>query len=130
MVARRAGGGDGDRRPGRVPGAALGEHWVLRGLRGLQADREAAWDLPKHHDRVDPADLPGLDGAPRSFVEFTHPLCSECREWEQRLLATGDPLLKVDVRDQPELAEKYGIAIVPTVVAIAPDGAVLERLAP
>ena len=90
-------------------------------LRGISAT---------HRDRVDPADLPGLDGVPRSFVEFTHPLCAECQEWERRLLATGDPLLKVDVRDQPELAKKYGIAIVPTVVAVAPDGEILERLAP
>lgn len=85
---------------------------------------------PTHHDRVDPADLPGLGAAPRSFVEFTHPLCAECRDWEQRLLGSGEPLLKVDVRDQPDLAKKYGIAIVPTVVAVAPDGEVLERLAP
>jgi hypothetical protein len=85
---------------------------------------------PTHYGRLDPSDLFGLDGAPRTFVEFTHPLCSECRDWEERLLATGDPLLTVDVRDRPELARKYGIAIVPTVVAVAPDGTVLERLAP
>ena len=85
---------------------------------------------PAHHDRLDPADLPGLDGAPRSFVEFTHPLCSDCRAWEQRLVASGDPLLKVDVRDQPDLARKYGISIVPTVVTVAPDGEVLDRLVP
>jgi hypothetical protein len=36
----------------------------------------------------------------------------------------------VDVRDRPELARKYGIAIVPTVVAVAADGTVLDRLAP
>jgi thioredoxin-like negative regulator of GroEL len=59
-----------------------------------------------------------------------HPLCSECRDWEQRLLATGDRLVKLDVRDRPDLAKKYGIAIVPTVVAVAPNGEVLERLAP
>jgi thioredoxin-like negative regulator of GroEL len=46
------------------------------------------------------------------------------------LLATGDRLLKVDVRDRADLAKKYGIAIVPTVVAVAPNGEVLERLAP
>ena len=85
---------------------------------------------PTHRDRVDPSDLPGLESVPRSFVEFTHPLCAECQDWEQRLLAIGDPVLKVDVRDQPDLAKKYGIAIVPTVVAVAPDGEVLERLAP
>lgn len=85
---------------------------------------------PTHHERVDPADLPGLDGAPRSVVEFTHPLCSECREWERRLAAAPEPLLTVDVRDRPDLARKYGVAIVPTVVAVGPDGRVLERLAP
>jgi hypothetical protein len=85
---------------------------------------------PTHHGWLDPSDLSGLDGEPRTFVEFTHPLCSECREWEQRLIATGDPLLTVDVRDRPELAKKYGIGIVPTVVAVAPDGTVIERLAP
>ena len=85
---------------------------------------------PHHHNRLDPADLAGLDGAPRSYVEFTHPLCSECHEWERRLAASGAPVLAIDVRDRPELARKYGVAVVPTVVAVAPDGAVLERLAP
>jgi hypothetical protein len=36
----------------------------------------------------------------------------------------------VDVRDRPDLAKKYGIAIVPTVLAVAPNGEVLERFAP
>ncbi len=90
-------------------------------LRGISAER---------HDHLDPADLPGHDGAARSFVEFTHPLCAECREWEERLLATGDPLVTIDVRERPELARKYGIAIVPTVIAVSPRGEVLERLAP
>ena len=85
---------------------------------------------PSHHDRVDPSDLPGLGDAARTFVEFTHPLCSDCLDWERRLRATDDPLVKVDVRERPELAGKYGIAIVPTVVVVAADGAVLERLAP
>ena len=85
---------------------------------------------PAHHDRIDPADLPELDGAPRSHVEFTHPLCSDCREWERRLAASDEPLLRVDVRERPDLARKYGVAIVPTVIAVAPDGEVLERLAP
>ena len=40
------------------------------------------------------------------------------------------PLVTIDVRERPELARKYGVAIVPTVVAVGPDGRVLERLAP
>jgi len=33
-------------------------------------------------------------------------------------------------RERPDLARKYGIAVVPTVLAVASDGTVLERLAP
>ena len=85
---------------------------------------------PSHHNHLDPADLAGLDGHPRTYVEFTHPLCSDCREWEERLSAADEPLITVDVSRNPDLAHKYGVAIVPTVVAVSPDGTVLERLAP
>jgi len=83
---------------------------------------------PRHHDRIDPADLPAPPPE-RLFVEFTHPLCSECQEWERRLAGDGT-LVKLDVRERPDLARKYGIAVVPTVLAVAADGEVLERLAP
>ena len=86
---------------------------------------------PGHHDRIDPGDLAGLDGHREAYVEFTHPLCAECREWEQWLRSEGRrPLVTVDVRERPELARKYGVAIVPTVVAVDASGAVVERLAP
>jgi hypothetical protein len=84
---------------------------------------------PRHHGQIDTADLEGIDGRP-VYVEFTHPLCSECHDWERRLSSEPDPLLKLDVTDRPELARKYGVAVVPTVLRVAPDGAVLERLAP
>jgi hypothetical protein len=84
---------------------------------------------PRHHDRIDTADLPP-SSAERTYVEFTHPLCSECQEWERRLSADEAPLVVLDVRERPDLARKYGIAVVPTVLAVAADGAVLERLAP
>jgi uncharacterized protein DUF4395 len=85
---------------------------------------------PGHHDRLDPADLVGLGDRSRAYVEFTHPLCSECREWEERLRSNGEALVTLDVRERPDLARKYGIALVPTVLAVGPDGTVLERLAP
>jgi hypothetical protein len=84
---------------------------------------------PRHHGRIEIADLNGIDGRP-AYVEFSHPLCSECHEWELRLGSEPEPLLKLDVKDRPDLARKYGIAVVPTVVKVAPDGVVLERLAP
>jgi hypothetical protein len=87
-------------------------------LRGIAA---------KHVSRIDPGDVP-LDGA--GVVQFTHPLCSECLEWERRLESEGRPHAAIDVSRDPELARKYGVAVVPTVVAVAGDGTVLERLAP
>ena len=83
---------------------------------------------PRHHSHIDTADLPAPTGE-RTYVEFTHPLCSECQEWEERLSGDGR-LVKLDVRERPDLAHKYGIAVVPTVLAVAADGTVLERLAP
>ncbi len=85
---------------------------------------------PRHHSHIETADLPVLDGHRRVFVEFSHPLCGECREWERRLAAAPEPLVTLDVRERPDLARKYGIAVVPTVIAVAENGAVLERLAP
>ena len=87
-------------------------------LRGIAA---------KHVARIDPGDVP-LAGA--GVVQFTHPLCSECLEWERRLESEGRPHAAIDVSRRPELARKYGVAVVPTVVAVAGDGTVLERLAP
>jgi hypothetical protein len=86
----------------------------------------------RHIDRVDLGDLADVaaHGAVSDVVvEFTHPLCSDCRQLEQRLLAEGRAVVTVDVRERPELARKYGIALVPTAVAIGPDGVVSERLA-
>jgi hypothetical protein len=85
---------------------------------------------PRHHTQIELGDIGGPNGAELSYVEFTHPLCSECHEWEQRLSARPEPLVKIDVRERPELARKYGVAVVPTVVAVSGDGAVVERLAP
>jgi hypothetical protein len=86
----------------------------------------------RHHDRIEPADLglePGRAAAPRTIVQFTHPLCTECRELATELAAGPDPLVVLDVRERPDLAHKYGVAIVPTAFAIGSDGSVLERLA-
>ena len=100
---------------------------------GCQAYRLAArlrGVAARHVTRIDPADvaLPVTDGS--AVVHFTHPLCSECRDWEERLQRERRAHVVVDVSRQPRLAEKYGIAVVPTVVSIAADGTVLRRLAP
>jgi uncharacterized protein DUF4395 len=82
--------------------------------------------------RIDSVDLAEL-GAPSAsgeiVVQFTHPLCTDCHSLEQELRASGRTVVTVDVSRRPELARKYGVALVPTAVAVAPGGAVVERLA-
>jgi hypothetical protein len=85
----------------------------------------------RHVKQIDLEDV-GLspNGRPRTIVHFSHPLCSECRDWEARLESDQQPYVVVDVKRRPELARKYGITVVPTVVSVSGDGSVLQRLAP
>ena len=84
----------------------------------------------RHIDRIDLGDFGEVTAhGGELVVEFTHPLCSDCRSLEERLRSEGRRVVTVDVRDRPELARKYGIALVPTAVAIGPDGVVTSRLA-
>lgn len=83
-------------------------------IRGIYGDRL---------DRVDPSDL-DLDLKEETTVLFTHPLCGECRDVGERLRGEESPLVTVDVKSRPDLARKYGISVVPTVVTVARDGSV------
>jgi hypothetical protein len=77
--------------------------------------------------RIDPADVGDL--AEGTVVQFTHPLCSECHRLEHDLRTEGRPVITVDVRSRPDLARKYGVAIVPTAIAVDGSGGVLTRIA-
>jgi hypothetical protein len=88
-------------------------------LRGIRSHRL---------DRVELADF-GLTPDGEVVLQFTHPLCSDCRTLEERLRAEGRHVVTVDVSKQPDLARKYGVALVPTAVAVTGTGAVQARLA-
>ena len=62
-------------------------------------------------------------------VAFGHPLCTDCHSFEAEMRAAGRQLVVVDVRQHRWLARKYGVALVPSAVAVAPDGRVTARLA-
>ena len=79
-------------------------------------------------DRVELADF-GLSPDGEVVLQFTHPLCSDCRALEERFRAEGRHVVTVDVSKKPDLARKYGVALVPTAVAVTGRGAVLARLA-
>lgn len=81
-------------------------------------------------DRVDLADV-GVTSRPDGdiVVSFGHPLCTDCQALEAEVRASGRRLVSVDVRSQRGLARKYGVTLVPTAVAVAPDGRVVARVA-
>src|SRR3990170_1742331 len=79
-------------------------------------------------DRIDLSEI-GVDHGGELVVQFTHPLCTDCRTLEQRLRDAGHRVVTVDVSRRPELARKYGIAVVPVAVAVAVGGTVTTRLA-
>lgn len=93
----------------------------LRGIRSHQLERVELADLASLDTRATAAD--------RVAVEFTHPLCTECRHLERRLSGEGWAVVSVDVRARPDLARKYGVEVVPTAVAIDRRGTVTARLA-
>src|SRR5919197_595262 len=43
---------------------------------------------PRHHAQLDPSDF-GLGDSAGGYVEFSHPLCGECAQWEPRLQDRG-----------------------------------------
>jgi hypothetical protein len=88
-------------------------------LRGIQT---------RHLDRLELTDVGGPLPAGELVVAFSHPLCTGCRELISELEADGTPHLTVDVRARPDLARKYGIAVVPTALTVLPDGTVTARL--
>ncbi|HET9417027.1 MAG TPA: DUF4395 family protein [Candidatus Limnocylindria bacterium] len=80
-------------------------------------------------DRVELAELGVAAGAGDVMVAFGHPLCTDCRTVLRDLAAGPDRFVSVDVRDRPDLARRYGVALVPTVVRVAADGRVLQQVA-
>ena len=92
----------------------------LRGIRRREIDRVELAELRLPLGAGDSEDL---------MVAFSHPLCTDCRTVLGDLAAGSVPWVSVDVRDRPDLARKYGVALVPTVLRLAADGRVLKQVA-
>jgi hypothetical protein len=76
-------------------------------------------------DRIELSEMgTGEPGHGDLVVAFSHPLCTECVDLVGSLRASGRRFVTVDVRDRPDLARKYGIAIVPTAFSVGADGRV------
>jgi hypothetical protein len=92
----------------------------LRGIRRREIDRVELAELGEPQ---------GAGGRGDLVVAFSHPLCTDCRTVLGDLAAGSQRWVSVDVRDRPDLARKYGVALVPTVVRVAADGRVLQQMA-
>jgi hypothetical protein len=80
-------------------------------------------------DRVELTELGVAAGGGDFVVAFGHPLCTDCRTVLRDLEAGLERFVSVDVRERPDLARKYGVALVPTVVRVTGDGRVLQQTA-
>lgn len=126
---------------------ALGAHWIGDELAalvailallaaatgfcaGCVAYRVGAQLRGVRRRALDQVDLEELGAAPghAAVIQFTHPLCSDCLELSRRLTAEGRAPVLVDVSKRPDLARKYGVAVVPLAVAVGADGRVAHRL--
>lgn len=92
----------------------------LRGVRARELDRVELSELGEPQ---------GADRRGELVVAFSHPLCTECRTVLGDLAAGSRRWVSVDVRERPDLARKYGVALVPTLVRVAADGRVLQQTA-
>jgi hypothetical protein len=79
--------------------------------------------------RIDLAQIGAAGARGDLVVEFTHPLCTDCRALERDLRDAGRRVVTVDVSRRPDLARRYGIAYVPTAVAVDETGNVTARIA-
>jgi hypothetical protein len=76
-------------------------------------------------DELALAELGITDSTPgERVVAFTHPLCTDCRDLVTELRATGQRVDAIDVRERPDLARKYGVAVVPMAFTVDQGGAV------
>jgi hypothetical protein len=101
---------------GLCAGCVLYRAWAsLRGIRGGTVQR------------LDLSDL-GCPPGEGAVVQFTHPLCSDCQALARRLVHDGQAPVLVDVSRRPDLARKYGVAVVPLAVAVDGDGRVTRRI--
>ena len=110
-----------------IPTDTIIDDFVLPLLIRLRHGQRIVYDREAIAEEETPADVGAL--ADGTVVEFTHPLCTECIRLEGELREQGRRVLTVDVSKKPDLARKYGVAVVPVAVRVSADGTVVGRLA-
>lgn len=102
----------------------------LLALAGLVAVMYAGWWLWRRPPaRIRTLDLPALGVGGPAVVQFTSPTCGPCKAAAPRLAEAADRVgvrfAQVDVGERPEVARRYGIRTLPTIVVAGPTGEVV-----
>ena len=124
----------GQRFVALVPGGAVAALAALSAATGLCVGcalyRLGAGLRGARSLRVRSIDLAELGASPdrAAVVQFTHPLCSDCHALTRELLQRGTPPVLVDVSRRPDLARRYGVAVVPLAFEVEAGGRVLRRV--
>jgi hypothetical protein len=86
--------------------------------------REAALGAPA---RIDLGDLGLAHATGVGVVGFSTSYCIPCQQWEQALVRSPVPFMKVDVGERPELARRYDVKSTPLILAVSlADGTVVD----
>jgi thiol-disulfide isomerase/thioredoxin len=100
---------------------------VLIGVVGLLYVGWSLWRRPPV--RLHRLDLPALGVWGPAVVQFTSDLCGPCKAAAPPLAEaadrTGVRFLQVDVGERPDLARRYGIRTLPTIVVVRSGGEVV-----
>ena len=69
------------------------------------------------------------EGRDRTWVLFTTPYCTSCRDVEAQLRShdPGTPVVRIDASRELALAERFAIQSAPTLLLAGADGSVEER---
>lgn len=84
---------------------------------------QARWQVPTQLDRAD------FDGADRPWlvVVFTSATCASCEKAVEKASVLASPEVAfqdVPYQDRKDLHERYAVEVVPTILAVDPDGVV------
>jgi thioredoxin-like negative regulator of GroEL len=84
-------------------------------------------ELPTAPARIDLGDLGLAHSTGVGVVGFSTSYCIPCQQWEEALVRSPVPFMKVDVGERPELARRYDVKSTPLILAVSlADGTVVD----
>jgi thiol-disulfide isomerase/thioredoxin len=84
-------------------------------------------EAPPAPSKLDLSDLGLARSTGVGVVGFSTPYCLPCQQWEQALVPSPVPFMKIDLSERPELARRYQVKSTPLILAVSlADGTVVD----